>query len=295
MNPGGLRDDLLYGTDGTMTYRDIANVQPFANTLVTMTLTGAQLKDVLEEQWQPDGSERPKLHLGVSDGFSYEYDPDAARGAHILSMSYEGTTIADGDEVTVVTNSFLAAGGDSFTTFADGTDRTDTGQIDLESTVDYFAAHEVVDPAPLGRAVVAQTTPTPAPTAAAWASIDVGSGTVEQGGTLEVTVSGLEPGQQIGATLHSDPIVVTGIPAADDSGEVRFSVAIPDDFATGAHTLIVESDGHDPISTPVTVVAAGQLAATGGQVAWGLALAAAALVVVGGLFAFLGRRRARTH
>lgn len=155
MNPGGLRADLLYGEDGTVTYRDVANVQPFANTLVTVTLTGAQLQQILEEQWQPEGSSRPKLHLGVSDGFAYEYDPDAAAGERIVSMTFQGEEVAAGDTFTVVTNSFLAAGGDNFITFAEGTDRTDTGQIDLSASVAYFAAHDVVDPAPLGRAAIA--------------------------------------------------------------------------------------------------------------------------------------------
>ncbi|WP_082406122.1 choice-of-anchor I family protein [Microbacterium sp. No. 7] len=155
MNPGGLRADLLYGTDGTMTFRDVANVQPFANTLVTVSLTGAQLKSVLEEQWQPDGSSRPKLHLGVSEGFAYTYDPDAARGARIVSMTLNGAAIDPASTYTVVTNSFLADGGDNFVTFASGADRTDTGQVDLQATVAYFAAHDVVDPAPLGRAKVA--------------------------------------------------------------------------------------------------------------------------------------------
>jgi 2',3'-cyclic-nucleotide 2'-phosphodiesterase (5'-nucleotidase family) len=164
MNPGGLRDDLLYGTDGTMTYRDVADVQPFANTLVTVTLTGAQLKAVLEEQWQPDGSSRPKLHLGVSEGFSYEYDPAAGRGERILSMSLDGRAIEPTDRFTVVTNSFLAAGGDNFSTFAEGTDRTDTGQVDLTATVQYFQANSPVSPAALGRAVLAAGDgPSPAP------------------------------------------------------------------------------------------------------------------------------------
>ncbi|MFX5602901.1 5'-nucleotidase, partial [Acinetobacter baumannii] len=76
MNPGGLRADLLYGTDnGSMSYREVANVQPFGNTLVTLSLTGAQLKSVLEEQWQPAEASRPVLALGVSKGFTFEYDP----------------------------------------------------------------------------------------------------------------------------------------------------------------------------------------------------------------------------
>ena len=154
MNPGGLRADLLYGTDGTMTYRDVANVQPFANTLVTVSLTGAQLKSVLEEQWQPDGSSRPKLHMGISEGFTYEYDPEAARGERIISMSLNGEAIDPEAEYTVVTNSFLADGGDNFFTFAEGVDHTDTGQVDLQATVAYFESHPLVDPAPLERAVV---------------------------------------------------------------------------------------------------------------------------------------------
>jgi 5'-nucleotidase len=156
MNPGGLRADLLYGTDGTMTYADVANVQPFANTLVTVTLTGTQLKSVLEEQWQPAGSSRPKLHLGVSEGFSYVYDPAAVSGSRILSMSLNGVAVTPTDEFTVVTNSFLAGGGDNFFTFEDATDRTDTGQVDLEATVRYFEANSPVTPAELGRAVIAE-------------------------------------------------------------------------------------------------------------------------------------------
>jgi len=157
MNPGGLRDDLRFEGDGTVTYADVAAVQPFGNTLVTLTLTGAQLEQVLEEQWQP-GSERPKLHLGVSEGFSYEYVEDAPAGEHIVSMSYQGAPIAPTDEFVIVTNSFLAAGGDGFATLADGAGTADSGLVDLSATVDYFEAKQVVDPAPLGRAIVSGTT-----------------------------------------------------------------------------------------------------------------------------------------
>ena len=156
MNPGGLRADLLYRTDGTVTYKDAASVQPFGNTLFTMDLTGAQIKAVLEEQWQPEGSSRPKLHLGISEGFGYTYDPNAARGAHITSMSYQGQPIADDAVFRIVTNSFLAAGGDNFATFAQGTNVADSGQIDLVAGIDYFKAHPLVDPAPLGRAKIAK-------------------------------------------------------------------------------------------------------------------------------------------
>ena len=83
MNPGGLRADML-GTDPrrgsyprTLTYQAGGLVQPFANTLVNMQLTGAQIKTVLEQQWQRDALNRlptrPFLRLGVSEGFEYTY------------------------------------------------------------------------------------------------------------------------------------------------------------------------------------------------------------------------------
>ena len=153
MNPGGLRADLLYGTNGTVTYKDVANVQPFGNTLWTEDLTGAQLKSVLEEQWQPDGSSRPKLHLGICEGLEYTYAKNAARGSHVTSMTFQGEPTADSDVFKVAMNSFLVTGGDNFTTLAEGANAADSGQSDLVAALDYFEAHGVVDPAPLGRAV----------------------------------------------------------------------------------------------------------------------------------------------
>lgn len=307
MNPGGLRDDLLYGEDGTVTYEDVAAVQPFGNTLVTVTLTGEQLEKVLEEQWQP-GNERPKLHLGISEGFEYEYIEDAPAGEHIVDMTYLGEPVEPTDELLVVTNSFLAAGGDGFTTFAEGTGTADTGLIDLTATVDYFAEHDVVDPAPLGRAVAmtgAEPTPQPTepqptdpeptdpPADGAWVQIGLSSTTVAQGETLDVELTGLEPGQVVGATLHSDPIVVEGLPAADADGTIAFSIEIPADFEVGPHTLEITSEGLDPVTADLTVTAApatGGLATTGSQAPWGLGLAALGLIAAGAVLMIVRRR-----
>ncbi|MBG6084485.1 5'-nucleotidase C-terminal domain-containing protein [Zhihengliuella flava] len=160
MNPGGLRADLTYADsdgegDGVVTFKEAADVQPFANTLVTMDLTGADLKNLLEKQWQPEGSSRAKLHLGISEGFSYEYDPEAATGEHITYLEFNGEEVDPAATYRVVTNSFLAAGGDNFATFLEGTDVADSGQVDIDATVNFFAAHDDVAPAPLGRAAVA--------------------------------------------------------------------------------------------------------------------------------------------
>ena len=154
MNAGGLRADLLYTGDGSVTFADVASVQPFANTLVTMDLTGAQIAAVLEQQWRAEGASQTKLHLPVSEGLTYTYDPDAALGEHILSISLDGEALDAAATYRVVMNSFLAAGGDAFTTFAEGTDRADTGQVDLAAAVAYFEAHPVVAPPAVGRSVV---------------------------------------------------------------------------------------------------------------------------------------------
>ena len=175
MNPGGLRTDLCYEQSdypyeenpeapdvdvvcsgavedgGLITYKDAANVQPFANTLVRMSLTGHQIMEALEQQLQPAGSTRPFLHLGVSEGFEYTYDlvRDGAgvpTEITITSMSLNGVEIDHEASYEVVVNSFLAAGGDNFGAFAEGTDVADTGQVDLESFVDYMAAFTPVSP-----------------------------------------------------------------------------------------------------------------------------------------------------
>ncbi len=148
MNPGGLRADLLGVAAGNaaaypsdVTYAQAALVQPFANTLVTLDLTGTQIKEVLEQQWQPAGSSRPFLRLGTSSGFTYTYDPAAPAGSRILDVRIDGELIEADQVVKVVVNSFLAAGGDNFTAFRGGANKADSGRIDLNAQVDYLAAN----------------------------------------------------------------------------------------------------------------------------------------------------------
>ncbi|WP_242088766.1 bifunctional UDP-sugar hydrolase/5'-nucleotidase [Curtobacterium sp. DN_7.5] len=167
MNPGGLRTDILYRSsgandpDGTVTYKEAALVQPFANTLVTEDMTGQQIKDALEQQWQPDGSDRPFLKLGVSDGFAYTYDPAKGRGERITTMTLDGEPIALTDTLKVTVNSFLSTGGDKFSAFTTGKNIADSGQVDLQAQVDYFAANPVVTPPKDQRAVGVTVSPTP--------------------------------------------------------------------------------------------------------------------------------------
>ncbi len=147
MNPGGLRADmrgLPGGYPATVTYKQAAVVQPFANTLVNMKMTGAQIKTLLEQQWQRDDKgavpTRPFLRLGVSKGFFATYDTTRAEGSRVTGMWLDGKALDPTTQYSVTANSFLAAGGDNFRAFRQATAQRDTGKIDLQAMVDYMAA-----------------------------------------------------------------------------------------------------------------------------------------------------------
>ena len=81
-NPGGIRTDIAKRDDGAVTYGDLFASQPFRNQLVTLTLTGRQIKDVLEQQWTD-----PKLPriLQVSKGFGYTWDGARPYGDRVIA------------------------------------------------------------------------------------------------------------------------------------------------------------------------------------------------------------------
>jgi 5'-nucleotidase len=158
MNPGGLRTDLVYAASqggeapGEVTFRELFNVQPFSNTVNAVTLSGAAIKDVLEQQF-PSAARSTQLVLGTSQGFSYSYDPDAAEGQRVIasSITLNGTVIDPAVSYRVVANSFLIGGGDSFSAFTTGADPI-TGPVDADTAVAYFAAHSPVSPPPADHA-----------------------------------------------------------------------------------------------------------------------------------------------
>ncbi|MBB1091857.1 5'-nucleotidase C-terminal domain-containing protein [Rhodopseudomonas palustris] len=154
-NPGGLRADINPASGGQapfrVTFGDVFAAQPFRNQLVTMTLTGAQLKAALELQWQDPA--RPRI-LPVSKGFSYAWDNSGAPGARIIAerMTLNGQPIAADRSYRVTVNAYLAAGGDGFSPFTQGTDRL-TGVYDVDALFGYFKAHSPIAPAPLDRII----------------------------------------------------------------------------------------------------------------------------------------------
>jgi len=162
MNPGGVRSDLTYAQsqdppegDGVVTFGEAFTFQPFGNTLITFAMTGAEIVSVLEEQCQPLGSSRPFLHLGVSEGFTYDLATTIAGGdctsVTISNVKLNGVALDMGASYNVTVNNFLADGGDNFTTFATIASARLDGGNDLLALINYLGTFSPVAPPPTDR------------------------------------------------------------------------------------------------------------------------------------------------
>jgi 5'-nucleotidase len=162
MNPGGVRSDLTYVEsqtppegDGVVTFGEAFTFQPFGNTLVTYPMTGSQIVSVLQEQCQPIGSSRPVLHLGVSNGFTYDLSITIAGGnctsVTVSNVQLNGVPLNPAGTYMVTVNNFLADGGDNFVTFGTVTTSRLDGGNDLLALVNYLGTFSPVDPPSIDR------------------------------------------------------------------------------------------------------------------------------------------------
>jgi 5'-nucleotidase len=147
MNPGGIRADIAYATyPHDVTYGDFLTVQPFDNKLVTMTLTGANIYSLLEQQFTPTQTSTKIL---LVSGITYKYNLALAAGSRILDLKLaDGTPIAnDATTYTVTMNEYLATGGDRFSTFLSGTNVVRIGVSDLDALIEYVGFRFGIPPA----------------------------------------------------------------------------------------------------------------------------------------------------
>lgn len=234
VNPGGLREELPAGlrtslgaAAGTnVRVMDIVNVTPFANNLWTTELTGAQLRSVLEEQWQQtsDGvmASRPYLQLGFSSNVTYTYtgapssEGYATRGSNILDVYVDGTKVADTDTYTVAVPSFLLGGGDNFGTLAAGANAKDTALVDSDAFVAYVKEKGSISPNYAKQAVrvqnLAESYDVNGPLTFDLADLNVDSYGVPALTELEVTVGGIAVGT---ATVAADGTATINIDLSD--------------------------------------------------------------------------------
>ena len=148
-NPGGIRTDVVRQGDGSVSYADLFASQPFRNQLVTLTLTGDQIKTMLEQQWLDPN--RPRV-LQVSQGFSYAFDNDKPFGERVISerMMLNGAHISSEQNYRVTVNAFLAQGGDGFAALKAGKD-AQFGAYDSDALFAYFQAKGEIAPTTMDR------------------------------------------------------------------------------------------------------------------------------------------------
>jgi 5'-nucleotidase len=153
MNPGGVRADLVFAGspkgegDGVVTYGEAFSVQPFNNIVTTNTFTGAQLLDVLKDQWCGPTAEAQVILL-PSSTLTYTYSrsvataisdtPCASAANPVSNVKVSGVPLDPAATYRVTTNNFLADGGDGFQSLRAGTNRTSLPDFDVDSLVRYL-------------------------------------------------------------------------------------------------------------------------------------------------------------
>jgi 5'-nucleotidase len=154
--PGALRDDLRYALSpggeapGQVTYGEAFAVQPLNNIIVTQSLTGAQIKGVLEQQFAGVAGQTAQRIPQVSNGFTYSYETSGPLDNRVSNLALNGLPINPAATYRVTTDAFLAGGGDGFSRLGAGTDRTTHPGFDVDALAAYLGTGPVA-PGPVNR------------------------------------------------------------------------------------------------------------------------------------------------
>ena len=260
-NPGGTRDSF---NAGDVTLREAALTLPFANSLFTTQITGAQVKTMLEQQWQRNLAgvvpSRAFLQLGLSSNLTYTYDESLPEGSRITSVSMNGAPIDPAKLYTVGGGSFLISGGDNFHVLAKGVGTRDTGRADLEAWTTWIGEQGLLAPDYSKRGVSAKLAT--GPLVAGGDALNFTFGRPSAAGVAPQTLDMyLLEGDKVSPQLANTSItayigkVEVGRAAVSD-GVATLAVSLKNGgrIATGTHTLrlAVEESGTQ-IYLPVTV------------------------------------------
>ena len=145
-NIGGIRTKIV---KGKITWGNVFEVLPFQNTMITLKLTGAQMKKTLERGLVTS------VGMAAVSGIRVRLDRTKPAGQRVVSLVLlDGAPVDDSKLYSVTSNDFVLAGGDGFTELAKGTDIMDTGILLRDVLVDYIKARRVLSPTLDGRLVV---------------------------------------------------------------------------------------------------------------------------------------------
>lgn len=241
MNAGGVREDLAAGQ---VTYRDAYDVQPFGNDVMYGKLTGADILEALEQQWKDPTADRPRLNLGVSNNFSYSYDPEAEQGERVIQATINDQPLDPAATYTVAASTFLFEGGDGFEALTRVQEPVNAGVIDVAAFIDYLQAADDLTPRESQSAV----------------GINI-AGTVAPGQTITLELSSLaytvDPTvttvtARLGEVEESAPVDTTVLDEGyGNTGTATIELSIPADFS-GEGVIEITTDAGTQVFVPIT-------------------------------------------
>jgi 5'-nucleotidase len=139
INSGGVRAGFTTQPGGSVTYGQIFTLQPFGNTLEVLELTGAELRQTLEQQFSDDPSGQFRQSFLIpSQGFAYAFDRAVPAGQRIVAMTLDGQPVDPSKTYRITVNNFLANGGDGFSNLARAKFVADGG-VDLDALESFIA------------------------------------------------------------------------------------------------------------------------------------------------------------
>ncbi len=210
MNAGGIRDDLK---KGTITWGDLFAIQPFGNDVVTLKITGEQVRTLLNQQFAAD---RNRI-MSIS-GLTYTWDNKYPIGEKVVDIFLpNGQKIDPAATYTVAVNNFMADGGDGYTILKKGTDRT-VLKTDLDTLIDYVKAQSRAIYAEVeGRITLLDTTAPAAPqvNAVSYEATSV-TGKTEAAAKVEVKANGTLLGTATAASDGTFSVTIAAQPVGSD-------------------------------------------------------------------------------
>lgn len=236
INAGGLREDLVPNDDGTITYAQSYAVMPFSNELGYVSITGADFKLALEQQWKTNlnsQNSRPLLKLGLSENVRYTYDPERPFGERITSVTVNGQPLDEAKTYTVGSVTFLLAGGDSFDALTKGGPFVNSGNLDRDKFNEFLTAHSGATPRSLKSSI----------------GVTLPKDPVKDGASFTVGLRGL--------SFSEGPSKTTGVRVAA-GGEVAAATvdnSLVEDHASDESSVIT-TDGAGRATVSVTAVGA---------------------------------------
>ncbi|TFC00822.1 hypothetical protein E3O42_12020 [Cryobacterium adonitolivorans] len=248
VNPGGMRAELSTTPDSDVSFSEANAVLPFLNNLWTTTLTGAQFKVALEQQWQRDSKgavpSRPYLQLGLSDNVNYTFDATRAEGDRITGIWINGAPIDPARGYRIGSFNFLLTGGDNFRIFTAGTGTRDSGLIDRDAWISYITAKSPLSPS--FKALQASVTGVPA------TAVKPGDSVSFTVGKLNLTSLGSPRNTELAVTWAGSKTVFA--PASvDATGAATVTVTVPADAAPASEITLTAKESGTTVRVPLAV------------------------------------------